>query len=77
MSIAPEIPPKILVLTDEHEIKMALKASDLVCAVQEYLSDLRTTYKHGQDDDLAESAWWAREKLAKILVEYSVNIDEL
>jgi len=77
MSSGIEIPPKILVLTDEHEIKLALKASGLLCAVQEYMRDLRTIYKHGEDEDLSESAWWAREKLANYLQNFNINIDEL
>lgn len=72
-----EVPTKILVMTDEHEIKLALKASDLVCAVQEYMRDLRTIYKHGEDEDLSESAWWAREKLVNHLQDFNIDIEEL
>lgn len=57
MSNRIEVPTKILVLIDEHKIKLALKGSDLLYCAQEYMRDLRTIYKHGEDEDLSESAW--------------------
>ena len=77
MSSETQIPAKILVLTDEHEIKLALAASDMYSALWDYMQDLRTKYKHGQDEDEVECAWWARELLAEHLSAHGVDMEEL
>jgi len=76
----PKIPTKILVITDENDIRLSLKASDLHSVIWDFLRETRSIVKHGNDElnaDKISHAEWARQKMFDLLDQYDVNIDEL
>ena len=69
-----ELPAKLLILTDPHEIKQAVKAGDLISALWDFDNWLRSEYKYQGN----EAAYDIRQKMHEILQEsYSISLDDL
>lgn len=69
------IPKKILIITDELEIKQAVHVNDILGIIWDLDQHLRDKVKYGEGDVSKEEE--IRTKLHELLQEKNINLDEL
>lgn len=68
---------KILIITDELEIKRAMKATDCLSVLWDMDQHLRELVKYNENAKLSDAADKIRDKFWELMNEHGISFDEL